>query len=85
MSSSKRPPGANANSPTQRKRDHERAQESGMAELRVAAEKRRLKTESLRKLRLEREAALPVKKKAAPRKPDKDAPNLAITQRRTKS
>jgi hypothetical protein len=57
------------------------AETAAMAEVRHAAQKQRLKTEKLKELRLERDAALPVKKKTAARKVAKSEINLAQTQR----
>ncbi len=80
MAPSKRPVAGNA-SPAQKKLDRERAQTAGMAEVRLAAEKQRVKSEKLKQLRLERDAALPVKAKPAARKAAKTDLNLAQTQK----
>ena len=57
------------------------AETATKTELKREAEKQRLKTEKLRQLRLERDAALPAKKKAAARKAASSDLNLAQTQR----
>ncbi len=64
-----------------RKMERERAQHAGLAEVRAAADKQRDKSEKLKQLRLERDAGLPLKKKAAARKPAKSDLNLAQTQK----
>jgi len=81
MASTKRPAIAGNSSPAQKKLDRERALTAGMAEMRVAAEKQRLKSEKLRQLRLERDAGLPAKKKPAARKAAATGLNLAETQK----
>ena len=57
------------------------AEKAAMTEVRHAAEKRREKSEKLKQLRLERDAALPEKKKAPARKPATTDLNLAQTQK----
>jgi len=57
------------------------AETAAMQEVRRAADKQREKSEMLKRLRLERDAALPAKKKAAPRKPSGADLNLAQTQK----
>ena len=56
------------------------AETAAMAEMRRAAEKLRQKSERLKQIRLQRDAAAPAKKKAAARKPAKSDLNLAQTQ-----
>lgn len=57
------------------------AETAAMIEIRRATDKQREKTEKLKQLRMERDAALPAKKKAAARKAATSDLNLAQTQR----
>lgn len=68
-------------SPADKKAARLSAETAAMAEVRHAAEKLRLKTEKLRELRLERDAALPAKTKRAAKAAPKSDLNLAATQR----
>ena len=68
-------------SPASKKAARASAETAAMTEVRHAAEKQRLKSERLKKLRLERDAAAPAKKKPAARKPPTTDLNLAQTQR----
>ena len=61
------------------------AEKAAMIEVRHATEKQRANTERLKKLRLERDAALPEKKKPAPRKAPKSDLNLSVAQKRAKN
>lgn len=72
---------AGKTSPTDRKAARLSAETAAMAEVRHAAEKQRTKSEKLKQLRLERDAALPTKKKAPARKAAKSDLNLAQTQK----
>ncbi|MDZ7628464.1 MAG: hypothetical protein U5J99_08695 [Parvularculaceae bacterium] len=67
-------------SPNERKAARASAETAAMAEVRNAADKQRNKSDMLRQQRLERDAALPAKKKAAKRVMKTDL-NLAQTQR----
>lgn len=68
-------------SPASKKMARASAETAAMSEVRIAADKQRQKSEKLKQLRLERDAALPVKKKAAARKAPSSDLNLAQTQR----
>lgn len=68
-------------SPASKKAARASAETAAMSEVRVAADKQRQKSEKLKQLRLERDAALPAKKKAAARKAPSSDLNLAQTQR----
>lgn len=68
-------------SPTLRKQASERAQSAGLAEVRQDAERQRLKSERLKQLRLERDAAAPEPTPAPRRKAPQSSLNLARTQR----
>ncbi len=57
------------------------AETAALDEVRRAAEKQREKSEKLKALRLERDAALPAKKKAAAKKKPATDLNLAQTQK----
>lgn len=59
-------------SPNERKALRASAESAAMAEVRNAADKQRLKTDRLRQQRLERDAAMPPKKKAVKRAPKSD-------------
>jgi hypothetical protein len=72
---------AGKSSPPDRKAARLSAETAAMAEVRHAAEKQRSKSEKLRLLRFERDAALPAKKKAVARKAAKSDLNLARTQK----
>lgn len=61
-----------------------RAEAAGMQEAKSAAEKDRKKTHRLKELRLARDAALPAKKKPAPRTAPKSSINLSMAQRLAK-
>ncbi len=60
------------------------AEEAALSEVRRAADKQREKSEKLKQLRLERDAALPPKKKPVQRKRTDAIPNLAKAQRNAK-
>lgn len=60
------------------------AETAALSEVRRAADKQREKTEKLKQLRLEREAAQPPKKKPVQRKRAAAIPNLAKAQRNAK-
>lgn len=68
-------------SPSEKKAARASAETAAMTEVRHAAEKQRQKSERLKQMRLERDAAAPAKKKAAARKPAKSDLNLAQTQK----
>jgi len=68
-------------SPASKKAARASAETAAMTEVRHAAEKQRLKSEKLKQLRLDRDAAAPAKKKPAARKPPTTDLNLAQTQR----
>lgn len=68
-------------SPADKKAARLSAETAAMAEVRHAAEKQRVKSEKLKQLRLERDAALPAKAKPAPKKAVKSDLNLAATQK----
>lgn len=68
-------------SPASKKAARASAETAAMTEVRHAAEKQRVKSEKLKLLRLERDAAAPAKKKAAARKAPVTDLNLAQTQR----
>lgn len=72
---------ADRSSPATKKAARATAETAAMNEVRRAAEKQREKTEKLKQLRLERDAALPPKKKPAPRKAPGSDLNLAETQK----
>lgn len=72
---------ADKSSPASKKAARASAETAAMSEVRVAADKQRQKSEKLKQLRLERDAALPAKKKAAARKAPSSDLNLAQTQR----
>lgn len=72
---------ADKQSPASKKAARQSAETAAMAEMRNAAEKQRVKTEKLKQMRLERDAALPAKKKPASRKSAETGLNLAQTQR----
>lgn len=72
---------ADRSSPASKKTARLNAETAAMVEVRRAAEKQREKSEKLKQLRLERDAALPAKKKAAARKAAASDLNLAQTQR----
>lgn len=72
---------ADKSSPASKKAARASAETAAMTEVRIAAEKQRQKSERLKQLRLERDAALPAKKKAAARKAAKSDLNLAATQK----
>jgi hypothetical protein len=65
----------------ERKRASERALSQGMAEIKKSADDQRRKTEKLKQLRMEREAAEPKAAKKAPKAAAKSTINLALTQR----
>ena len=75
---------ADKSSSAAKKAAREIAEKAAMSEVKNAAEKQRAKTERLKKLRLERDAALPEKKKPAARKPAQSNLNLAETQKMAK-
>ena len=66
---------------TGRKAPRASAETAAMAEVRLAADRQREKTEKLRQLRLERDAGKPARKKPAARKPPGSDLNLAETQK----
>ncbi|OFX06185.1 MAG: hypothetical protein A3E78_14870 [Alphaproteobacteria bacterium RIFCSPHIGHO2_12_FULL_63_12] len=68
-------------SPASKKAARASAETAAMSEVRQAADKQRAKSEKLKLLRLERDAAAPAKKKAAARKAPVSDLNLAQTQR----
>lgn len=68
-------------SPASKKAARASAETAAMSEVRQAADKQRAKSEKLKQLRLERDAAAPAKKKAAVRKAPVSDLNLAQTQR----
>lgn len=72
---------AEKSSPASKKAARASAETAAMSEVRVAADKQRQKSEKLKQMRLERDAALPAKKKAAARKAPSSDLNLAQTQR----
>lgn len=69
---------------TDKKSARASAEAQALAEVRRAAEKQREKSEKLKQLRLERDAALPPKKKPAARRKAAAIPNLAKAQRNAK-
>jgi hypothetical protein len=68
----------------ERKRASARALSQGMAEIQKSADDQRRKTEKLKQMRLERDAAEPKAPKKAPKAPAKASINLALTQRGAK-
>lgn len=72
---------AGKTSPSERKAARASAETAAMTEVRQAAEKQRQKSEKLKQLRLDRDAAAPAKKKPAGRKAPTSDLNLAQTQR----
>ncbi len=60
------------------------AETAALNEVRRAADKQREKSEKLKQLRMERDAALPPKKKPVARKKTAAIPNLAQSQRNAK-
>ena len=72
---------ADRSSPASKKAARLNAETAAMTEVRRASEKQREKSEQLKKLRLERDAALPKKKKPASRKAPGSDLNLAATQK----
>ncbi len=72
---------AGRQSPNDKKAARASAETAAMTEVRHAAEKQRVKSEKLKQLRLERDAAAPAKKKPAARKQAVTGLNLAQTQR----
>ncbi len=68
-------------SPASKKAARASAETAAMSEVRIAADKQRQKSEKLKQLRLERDAAAPAKKKTAARKAPTSDLNLAQTQR----
>ncbi len=71
----------NKSSPASKKTARASAETAAMSEVRLAADKQRQKSEKLKQLRLERDAAAPAKKKPAARKAPASDLNLAQTQR----
>ncbi|HNR78277.1 MAG TPA: hypothetical protein PKM48_14180 [Parvularculaceae bacterium] len=75
---------ADRSSPASKKAARLNAETAAMIEVRRATERQREKSEKLKQLRLERDAALPRKKKPAARKPATSDLNLAATQKLAK-